>query len=156
MILVRPITVTREMIFSSNIEENDAPEWSSTVTYAEAQEVLYQHRVWESLIDGNLNHAPDTGALADPPKWLDLGPANRYRMFDASPYRSEPLASAGVGGDGRPLLNATGLTRSMPRASVGSVCHRFGHCDGWCLSGGAIHTHPSFKTGQLCDLLQLP
>ena len=105
MILVRPITVTREMIFSSNIEENDAPEWSSTVTYAEAQEVLYQHRVWESLIDGNLNHAPDTGALADPPTWLDLGPANAYRMFDVSPSTTSQRAESieHVINPGRPI-----------------------------------------------------
>lgn len=85
MILVRPITVTTAMLVASNIEENDAPAWSASTTYAESQEVLYQHRVYESLIDGNLNVPPDTGALADPPKWLDLGPANRYRMFDTSP-----------------------------------------------------------------------
>ena len=92
MILVRPITVTPAMLVASNIDENDAPVWSAGTTYAEAQEVLFQHRVYESLIDGNLNIPPDTGALADPPKWLDLGPANCYRMFDASPSTTSQRA----------------------------------------------------------------
>ena len=110
MILVRPLLVTPEMLVASNILEDDAPEWSAATTYAEAQEVLFQHRVYESLIADNLGNQPDTGVLADPPTWLDLGPANRYRMFDASPSTTSQRASQiqFTVAPGRPL-NAVGL-----------------------------------------------
>jgi len=80
MKLIRPVTLTDVMLVSSTAPENDYPTWSSVTAYAAgARVILYAtHRRYEALA-ASTNVSPAT----DPTKWLDLGPTNRWAMFDA-------------------------------------------------------------------------
>lgn len=84
MIIVKPLTVTESNLTASNILENDAPDWTPSTPYDLGDEVIFDHRVYESL-EGANESQPDEGAIAESPSWLDLGPTNRYRMWDAVP-----------------------------------------------------------------------
>lgn len=54
--------------------------WSGATTYASGDRVLdiTTHRIFESLVGSNLNHP-----LTDPAFWADVGPANKWAMFDS-------------------------------------------------------------------------
>lgn len=81
MKVLAPITVTPSMLVSSSIAEADYSAWSSGTTYALAARVIYSHRIYESLQNSNLNKTPD--AAASLTWWLDVGPTNRWAMFDS-------------------------------------------------------------------------
>ncbi len=62
--------------------------WNSVATYALGERVMgpilspsdgNEHYVFESLIDGNINHA-----VTDTTKWLNVGANNKWAMFDLS------------------------------------------------------------------------
>lgn len=77
--VVRPIAVTDALLAASNVAENDYPVWSAGTTYALGAHVilLATHRIYESLSAGNIGHDP-----SDVTNWLDIGPTNRWAMFD--------------------------------------------------------------------------
>lgn len=82
MKIIRPTVITDSLFVSSNINENDYPEYNSETTYNLGDRVIIaeSHLVFESLVDSNLGNNPlDT--TADPPKWLKLGSTNRWSMF---------------------------------------------------------------------------
>lgn len=81
MKLVQPIAVTDAMLMSSSVPENDYPAWSSSTTYAAGARVIRLHRIYESAISGNLDIDP---AAAGPAIWIDVGPTNRWAMFDSA------------------------------------------------------------------------
>lgn len=83
MRIVSPLTITESELIASNITEDDAPDWveSPSPAYDTGDEVIYEHKVYESLEDNNSDR-PDTGAAETPPTWLSKGATNRYRMFD--------------------------------------------------------------------------
>lgn len=81
MRVLAPITVTPAMLVSSSIPETDHAAYSSGTTYADAARVIYAHRIYESLQNSNTNHTP--GLAASATWWLDVGPTNRWAMFDA-------------------------------------------------------------------------
>ena len=80
MKLIRPTTLTDAMLTSSTAPENDYAVWGSGTAYAVGSRVILTstHRKYEAL-------AASTGVnpASDPTKWLDLGPTNRWAMFDA-------------------------------------------------------------------------
>ena len=80
MKLIRPTTLTDAMLTSSTAAENDYAAWASGTAYAVGARVILTstHRKYEAL-------AASTGVnpAGDPTKWLDLGPTNRWAMFDA-------------------------------------------------------------------------
>lgn len=80
MKLLRPVTITDAMLTSSTVPENDHPAWSAGTAYVTGNRVILTttHRRYEAL-------AASTGVnpATDPTKWLDLGPTNRWAMFDA-------------------------------------------------------------------------
>ena len=80
MRLIRPTTLTDAMLTSSTAPETDYPAWSSATAYAVGARVILAatHRRYEALA-ASTNVSPPT----DPTKWLDLGPTNRWAMFDA-------------------------------------------------------------------------
>ena len=80
MRLIRPTTLTDAMLTSSTAPETDYPAWSSVTAYTVGARVIMAatHRRYEALA-ANTNVSPST----DPTKWLDLGPTNRWAMFDA-------------------------------------------------------------------------
>jgi len=78
--LLQPIAITDAVLTSSSVPEDDAIEWTAAGGYALGQRVIRRstHRVWESLIERNVGHDPATTTGA----WLDVGPTNRWAMFD--------------------------------------------------------------------------
>lgn len=64
----------------TNVPEADHPLWVSTKSYAVGDTVMFDHRSYEALV-ANSNKSP-SGKSTAPPTWLDLGPTNRWRMFD--------------------------------------------------------------------------
>ncbi|MFN3987577.1 MAG: hypothetical protein ACK4KV_18970 [Rhodocyclaceae bacterium] len=82
MMVIFPVEVTDEVLLSSNVAEDDAPEWDAGATYEKGDVVIKasSHRKWESVIDGNTGIDPEEDE-ADPPRWLALGSTNRYAMF---------------------------------------------------------------------------
>jgi hypothetical protein len=78
--LLQPIIITDAVLTSSSVPEDDAIEWTAAGGYALGQRVIRRstHRVWESLLERNVGHDPATTTGA----WLDVGPTNRWAMFD--------------------------------------------------------------------------
>ncbi len=78
--LLEPINVTSANLTTSSVAETDHAEWSAGTTYALGARVIRaaSHRIYESLVAGNIGNNPITAA----DKWLDTGPTNRWAMFD--------------------------------------------------------------------------
>lgn len=79
----------------SNIPEADHPVYNAATTYAIGDRVIYLHRKYESLRATNLNHTPGVDA-SQPPYWLDIGPTNRYAMFDGKVGTQTTSASSNI------------------------------------------------------------
>ncbi|MFC0708437.1 hypothetical protein [Azorhizophilus paspali] len=80
MKIIKPIDITGALLISSSVPENDYAAWSAATAYAVGGRVVRAHRIYEALI-ANTGVDPATNA-SNPPKWLDLGATNRWRMFD--------------------------------------------------------------------------
>ena len=67
-------------LVASNVAENDYPTWSAAATYALGARVIKTatHRIYESAAADNIGNDP-AGASG---LWLDIGPTNRWAMFD--------------------------------------------------------------------------
>ncbi|WP_294353311.1 hypothetical protein [uncultured Sphingomonas sp.] len=78
--LLTPAEVTDAALTASSVPENDAPEWAAGTTYPAGAQVMLgsAHRLYESLIPLNVGKSP----AADASAWLDVGPTNRWAMFD--------------------------------------------------------------------------
>jgi hypothetical protein len=79
MKLIRPTALADAMLTSSTAAENDHPVWAAGTAYAVGARVILTvtHRRYEALA-GSAGVNP----ASDPTKWLDLGPTNRWAMFD--------------------------------------------------------------------------
>lgn len=82
--IVRPVSITPEMLISTNVPETDYGEWSSGTSYAVGDRVILAatHKVYQSAIAGNAGNHPT--AITDQPKWLEVGATNRWKPFDKS------------------------------------------------------------------------
>lgn len=81
--VVVPTKVSDLNFVSSNIPENDHPEYSAITHYALGQRVIVTtgwHTIYESLENNNMGFFPPT----NPTKWLEVGPTNRWAVFDDS------------------------------------------------------------------------
>lgn len=78
---LRPVTITTAMLVSSTRAETDYIAWASGTTYAATNRCISTttHRIYESVQGTNLNHDPTTD---DGTWWIDVGPTNRWAMFD--------------------------------------------------------------------------
>lgn len=78
--LLQPATIDDEALIASSVAENDYPQWSAVTTYGVGARVLKAgtHRIYESASLNNTGNDP-TG---DAGVWLDIGPTNRWAMFD--------------------------------------------------------------------------
>lgn len=81
-----PIELTTAMLTSSSVAENDYGVWSSSTTYALNAFCIspITHRIYQSLVAGNVGHDPTDlkNQSGSAPYWLDYGPTNRWAMFD--------------------------------------------------------------------------
>lgn len=80
MRIIKPVEITPAILTSSNVPETDYAAWSAATAYSVGDEVTYNHRNYEALV-AHAGANPETDT-SDPPKWLDLGATNRWRMFD--------------------------------------------------------------------------
>ncbi|WAE51162.1 carbohydrate-binding protein [Stutzerimonas frequens] len=80
MRIIKPVEITPAILKSSNVPETDYAAWSAATAYAVGAKVTYNHRNYEALV-AHTGANPETDT-SDPPKWLDLGATNRWRMFD--------------------------------------------------------------------------
>jgi hypothetical protein len=80
LLMLRPAAVTDAVLVTSTVLENDAPVWGAGTTYPLGGQVIRTgaHRIYESLSAGNIGHDP----VSSPALWLDVGPTNRWAMFD--------------------------------------------------------------------------
>lgn len=78
-LFVEPIAIAEGgALTSTNVDGSaDPPAWSAATTYAEDAQATSGTSVYQSLQDGNLNHA-----VTDPLWWVRVGAINRLRMFD--------------------------------------------------------------------------
>lgn len=73
--------VTDAILTSSNVTEADHAAWSAATAYTAGTRVIRTtgvHRIFERLVDGTTATAPESDAV----NWLDVGPTNRWAMFD--------------------------------------------------------------------------
>ena len=88
--IIRPLVITDTILDDSgsppatNVPENDHPEWNAGTTYAAGDRVILvsTHRVYESLLGGNVGNDPTL--VSSPIYWIEVGPTNRYAVFDSS------------------------------------------------------------------------
>jgi hypothetical protein len=122
--LLRPLTITDAMLNSSTAPENDHAAWSGATTYAAGDRCIKTstHRIYESAQAANLNHDPATD---DGTWWLDVGPTNRWAMFDqavgsqtsqATPLTVEIEPGAVIAG--LALLDVEAATATITMTSV--------------------------------------
>lgn len=83
MKIIRPVQVTDAVLGSSNVPETE-PAWVVGTTYAKDAVVRgvapgNPHGLYLSLQDANVGHA-----VTDPIWWVEMGPTNRWAMFDGS------------------------------------------------------------------------
>lgn len=78
--MLAPVAIGAAQLVSSNVPENDAPEWSASAAYPSGVRVIKTstHRIYESV--AAVGAGDDPAALSG--KWLDVGPTNRWAMFD--------------------------------------------------------------------------
>ncbi len=90
--LLQPVAVTDSALVASNVPQSDHPAWSVGTTYPLGARVIKiaTHRIYESAIGGNAGNDPE-GASG---QWIDIGPTNRWAMFD------EALGTSTIKADG--------------------------------------------------------
>lgn len=81
MKVVKPITITDEMLISSSVPETDYPAWNAATSYAVGDKVIRTttHRIYVCLVAGVNATAPESNST----KWLDYSPTNRWACFDS-------------------------------------------------------------------------
>lgn len=67
------------VLIDTNVPEDDYDLWAAG-SYDEGDRVLFDHAVYEALT--TTTDQPDVGVLADPPTWVYVSVANRWKMFD--------------------------------------------------------------------------
>lgn len=69
------------MLISSSAPEFDHPEWVSGTAYAVGARVirLANHRIYQCIVAVNGTKAPELDTLS----WVEVGPTNRWAMFDS-------------------------------------------------------------------------
>ena len=82
MKVLAPLAITDALLTSSTLAEDEHAAWNSGTTYAAEDRVIYAHKVYESLQASNTNKTP--GATASALWWIEVGPSNRWAMFDGS------------------------------------------------------------------------
>lgn len=80
LLLLQPVAIDGSVLTASNIAEDDYPIWAMGTIYALGDRVIRTetHRIYESVSEINLGNVP--GGVSG--LWTDVGPTNRWAMFD--------------------------------------------------------------------------
>ncbi len=94
MKMIRPVPITDAILSSSTAPETDYAAWNVGTSYTLGQRVIRTstHRCYECLV-ANTGNAPESNLTGTTPKWLDIGPTNRWAMFDGVVGTSTVIAS---------------------------------------------------------------
>ena len=78
--LLQPAAISNAGLVASTAAEDDYDHWAAQTSYAIGARVIdtTRHRIYESSAAANVGNDP-TGASG---KWIDIGPTNRWAMFD--------------------------------------------------------------------------
>ena len=81
MKFIRPTAITDARLSSSSAPETDHPAWAAATAYIVGSRVIRTttHRIYERMVAGTTATLPELDAA----NWLDIGPTNRWAMFDA-------------------------------------------------------------------------
>lgn len=84
MRVLKPVSITDDLLISSSIPESDYPLWSATASYAIGARVIRTevHKVYEALVSGVDATHPEDAIGGSTPRWLEIGPTNRWALFD--------------------------------------------------------------------------
>jgi hypothetical protein len=78
-----PIQIGDGNLTSSTVPENDEAVWVSGTAYAVGNRVIRNHRIYEAVRAGSgRDPALEINSGGANRYWLDVGPTNRYAMFD--------------------------------------------------------------------------
>lgn len=80
MRIVKSNPITDDNFVSSNVVEDDAPEWLAGSTYAIGDEVMLEHVVYRAA--AAISAGVDPRLAANRTQWPIVGATNRWRMFD--------------------------------------------------------------------------
>jgi len=83
---------------SSSVAEDDHPEWSAATDYTVGDCVIRPttHRRYENLIAGVDATYPENATEGTTPRWLDLGPTNRWAGLDGEVGTKTVVSSSSV------------------------------------------------------------
>lgn len=76
--LLQPATIDDAALVSSTVAEADYPAWDAGTGYAAGTRVIKGHRIYESDVNVSVDQDPETTTGF----WTDIGPTNRWAMFD--------------------------------------------------------------------------
>jgi hypothetical protein len=84
--LLRPITITEAMFTSSTVAEPavttdpDPAAWNAGTAYVVGDRVhrTTTHKIYQRLVNGTTATAPES----DTTNWIEVGPTNKWKMFD--------------------------------------------------------------------------
>lgn len=83
---IRPTAINDANLTSSTVSETDYTAWSAATNYTVGAKVMRAvsgvHHNYENLIAGVNATLPELAITGTTPRWLDLGPTNRWAMFD--------------------------------------------------------------------------
>jgi hypothetical protein len=81
MKVIKPVTITAAMLVSTTAVETYS-NWNGATAYVVGNTVVYTttQRLYERLVSGTTATAPDL----DTTNWLDIGPTNKWAMFDGA------------------------------------------------------------------------
>ncbi|MEN6629995.1 MAG: hypothetical protein ABFC42_10145 [Sulfuricella sp.] len=113
--VIKSVTVTDVMLTGTNVPENDYAAWAAGTTYAAGNRVIVvaEHKIYESLVGGNIGHAP----ASSPDYWIEVSPTNRWKLFDLSNTTQTMVGATayyeltpGVAVNSVALINIQGIT----------------------------------------------
>jgi hypothetical protein len=81
--IITPEVLTDSTLVSSNAPENDHPVWNSSTNYSLGTRVIVTtgyHKIYECISGGHTGSFPPN----NPTRWVEVGPTNRWAMFDES------------------------------------------------------------------------
>lgn len=110
MKFIRPTPITDARLTSSTVAETDYAAWNAGTAYVVGNRVIRTstHRIYERLVNGTTATAPES----DPTNWLDIGPTNRWAMFD------EVVSTATTASDSMTIVLAPGRINSLALLEV--------------------------------------
>lgn len=111
--VIKSLAVTDATLVATSVPEADHAAYNAGTTYALADRVISAHKIYESVQAGNVGHAPAT----EPNWWAEVGPTNRWRLFDLSSTTATTVDAAdyyefapGVAANALALINISGLS----------------------------------------------